>query len=352
MGSRRWISLVLGVALVFAAGLAPAAAQDMGIVTGSEKGTYYQFGLNLQRLMKSNGINLTVSPSKGSVENVRRLRSETGVRLALVQSDVYQALMDEAEAGNARAVDLIKPLRVVLPLYDEEIYFVVRADSPLNYIHEIRGKSISVGPVGSGTAQSATTLYRQMFGTAISPQNASFLSNEDGLRRLVTDRSVDVVVVVAGQPAKLFSDMKPQARQYIKLLRLDPQAAPSQAAAATYAATAIRARSYPAWLREDVPTFTTQALLVTYNYQVPKARDMLTRFADSLCSNFSRLKTNGHAKWQEVNLSLPALGRGWSYYAPTANRIASCSTLASRPAAPAAPACEQSRQVLGLCNGL
>jgi hypothetical protein len=362
-GANHWLAAARRQLLCFLAAAIPgvaAAAPGDSMITGSERGTYIQIGRDLARLVaKPAGIELDVLPSKGSVENVRRLRGEAGVRLALVQSDVYQALMDEAEAGNAKAADLIKPLRVVLPLYDEEIYFVVRADSPLNHIHEIRGKRISVGPVGSGTAQSATTLYRQMFGTAISAQNASFLSNEDGLRKLVTDRSVDVVVVVAGQPAKLFSDMTPEARRYIKLLRLDPRAAPSQAAAATYAATAIRGSSYPSWLREDVPTFTTQALLVTYNYQGPGTRDMLTRFADSLCSNFASLKANGHAKWQEVNLNLPALGRGWSYYTPTANRIASCSAMSSGPAASvspaapaAAPACDQSRQVLGLCNGL
>ena len=62
MSSRRWIGIILGVALIFA-GTSPSSAADMGIVTGSEKGTYYQFGLNLQRLMKANGINLNVAPS-------------------------------------------------------------------------------------------------------------------------------------------------------------------------------------------------------------------------------------------------------------------------------------------------
>ena len=33
---------------------------------------------------------------------------------------------------------IIRPLRVIVPLYNEEIYFIVRADSPLNFVHEIR----------------------------------------------------------------------------------------------------------------------------------------------------------------------------------------------------------------------
>jgi TRAP transporter TAXI family solute receptor len=354
---RHALALVLGLAAAAAACAAPPTPAN-SVVTGSERGTYVQIGRDLAKFVaEPTGVTLSVLPSKGSAENVRRLRAEPGVRLALVQSDVYQAFMDEAEAGSAEAADLIKPLRVILPLYDEEIYFVTRADSPLTYIHEIKDKRINIGPVGSGTALSATTLYRQMFGAPINARNASFLSNEDALLKLATDRSIDVVVVVAGQPAKLFADMTAQARQYIKLLRLDPQAAPSKAAAGTYTASVIRASNYPSWLGDDVPTLTTRAMLVTYNFQTPAARDMLTRFADSLCSNFAQLKAEGHAKWQEVNLSLPPLGKGWNYYAPTVRSIATCNTALNKalPAPPraataATAACEQSRQVLGLCR--
>ena len=42
-------------------------------------------------------------PSAGSAENVQRLRYEPGVKFALVQSDVYQAFLDQGKAGNAEA---------------------------------------------------------------------------------------------------------------------------------------------------------------------------------------------------------------------------------------------------------
>jgi len=37
-----------------------ARAADIGVITGSDKGTYYQFGLNLQALGKPNGVTVTV----------------------------------------------------------------------------------------------------------------------------------------------------------------------------------------------------------------------------------------------------------------------------------------------------
>ena len=128
-------------------------------------------------------------PSAGSAENVQRLRYEPGVKFALVQSDVYQAFLDQAAGGNAEAGNMIRPLRVIMPLYNEEIYFIARADSPLNFVHEIKDAKINVGPLRSGTALSATTLYRQMFGAPLPDANASFLTNEEALVKLTGDKS-------------------------------------------------------------------------------------------------------------------------------------------------------------------
>ena len=44
-----------------------------------------------------------------------------------------------------------------MPLYNEEIYFITRADSPLNYVHEIKDAKINAGPLLSGTAMVSTT---------------------------------------------------------------------------------------------------------------------------------------------------------------------------------------------------
>ncbi|WP_321918124.1 TAXI family TRAP transporter solute-binding subunit, partial [Paraburkholderia sp. J11-2] len=114
------------IALLFSA-LAVAADANYKIVTGPERGTYIQIGQDLSKwVAPPAGIDLEVIPSKGSAENVQRMRFEPGVKLALVQSDVYQAYVDMANSGNEEAGTLIRPLRLIMPLYDEEIYFVVR----------------------------------------------------------------------------------------------------------------------------------------------------------------------------------------------------------------------------------
>src|ERR1700753_288381 len=161
---RCMLALAAGVAL--ATGIAHAAGVAHGvatapqtvpeggykIVTGPERGTYIQIGQDLSKWVADPaGMELDVLPSKGSAENVQRMRYEPGVKFALVQSDVYQAYVDMASSGNPDAGTPIRPLRLIMPLYDEEIYFVVRNDSPMKNINEIKDKVISVGLIGSGT---------------------------------------------------------------------------------------------------------------------------------------------------------------------------------------------------------
>lgn len=334
---------------------APAAAYK--IVTASERGTYIEIGRDLARFVAPDArLQLEALPSKGSADNVRRLRYDTGVKLAIVQSDVYQAFLDHAKAGNAEATELIGPLRVVLPLYNEEIYVVVRADSALQYVHEIKDQRINIGPLQSGTAMSASTLYRLMFNEPLPERLVQTQSNEDALIKLTTDKSVDVVVIVAGQPARLLADMKPEAKKLVRLLKVDPNAPATQAALKTYVAATVRSASYPNWLEQDVNSLAVKAYLVTYNFNYPQTVSDMERLARSLCSNFSTLQSEGHPKWREVQLAAPPLGQGWSYYRPMERVLRSCAlpSPGARRAVPAAglnsASCSQQERILGLCR--
>ena len=332
-----------------------AAAVDYKIVTASERGTYIRIGRDLAEFVApAADIKLEVLPSAGSADNARRLRYEPGVKLALVQSDVYQSYVDLAAGGNAAARTLIRPLRVIMPLYNEEIHFVVRADSERNFIHEINNAKLNAGEQGSGTALTSATLYRLMFRQALPEASTSYLSNEEALAKLVTDKSVDVVAVVAGQPAKLFVDMKPESRKLIKLLKFDPNHASSKAVLETYFQANLRASNYANLLTTDIAGLAVKAFLVTYEFQRKETGTNLRNMARSLCQNFQALQEKGHPKWREVDLALPELGRGWMYYAPTTRELRACIAakppLETRVKAQPSKACAQQERILGLCG--
>ncbi|HEX4883753.1 MAG TPA: TAXI family TRAP transporter solute-binding subunit [Casimicrobiaceae bacterium] len=353
-GATRWAAVAL---LTVALGPV-AAAVDYKIVTASERGTYIRIGQDLaQYVAPDAGIDLEAVPSAGSVENVRRLRYEPGVKLALVQSDVYQGYLDMAGAGNRNAASMIRRLRVVLPLYNEEIYFVARADAPWTYVHEIRNAKINAGDVGSGTALTTSTLYRLLFGSALPEAGTTYLPNEAALVKLITDRSIDVVAIVAGQPAKLLADMKPEARQHVKLLKVDMDNAATKAALKTYFPATVRRASYPNLLDDDLPGLAVKAFLVTYDFDRAQTEERMRKFAQALCRNLPVLREKGHPKWREVDIALPELGRGWIYYPATQRELRQClapskglAPAATGAAARPARACTRQEQILGLCG--
>src|SRR4029450_4046112 len=117
---RMWTGSWLATLWLLQSAPALAAAFEYKIVTASERGTYIQIGKNLAHCVRpAADIARGALPSAGSAENVKRLRFEQGVKFALVQSDVYQAFLDQAAGGNADATESIRPRRVSLPLYSE-----------------------------------------------------------------------------------------------------------------------------------------------------------------------------------------------------------------------------------------
>ena len=268
----------------------------------------------------------------------------------IVQADVYQAFIDRAGA-NRDAASIIRPLRVILPLYNTEIHYIARADSELNYIHELKNAKINGGLVGSGAAFITHTLYRMMFNGPIPEANASFLPNDQALVKLISDKSIDVAIVAAGQPAPIIANMKPEAQKFIKLLKFDPSNPASKQAMSIYSPSTVRASSYPNILKEDFTTISVGAFLVTYDYNLQGTVEHLKRFARVLCQNFSELQAKGHPKWREVDLNLPALNDGWTYYGPTTKELRACRAGQQTAAAPKpAKRCSSEEKILGFCR--
>lgn len=347
---RLCLQTCAALALVMPGATAFAQNVPYKVVTADAKGTYFAIGNDLSKFVApSAAMDLEVLPTAGSAANLKHLRYDPGVKFAIVQADVFQAFLDRAATGNAQARETIAPLRVILPLYNTEIHYIVRADSPMNYLHDIEKARINGGLVGSGAALITQNLYRMMFGKPMPEAQTSFLSNADALVKLIGDKSVDVVVVAAGQPAPLITNMKPEAQKFIKLLKFDPAHASSKTALSVYTHSVVKAASYPNLIKEDFTTVAVGAFLTTFNFGDAYTAGNLVRFARSLCQNFSTLQAKGHPKWREVSLNLPPLANGWTYYQPTLNEIRNC--VAKPAAVPPKPArqCSAEEKILGLC---
>ena len=137
-------TLCVAVAMVaFCFDGAPShAASEYKIVTASKRGTYIQIGRDLAKSWSRR------RPASISKCWSRRARPRTCIACASSRASSWRSCSPTStrpsstrrKPASADAGNIIRPLRLILPLYDEEIYFVARADSPLNYIHEIRDK--------------------------------------------------------------------------------------------------------------------------------------------------------------------------------------------------------------------
>ena len=303
---------------------APDAVAQVKMLTGAEDSDV-RIGQDLATLIAEPvDIRLEVLPSSVSPESLVRLRSEPGVNLAAVQSDVFQAFVAQSAHARSRGPDSTPPPRVVLRLPEKEIHFLARADAPFEYIHQIGDATINVGTPGSSTATTTEAIYRLVFGKPLAGNQASHLPHAEALVKLVTDRSLDVVAIAAAQPAELLARMTPEARQYVKVLRLDPDHPATRAAVRVYPVATLRAASYPTLFSKDQPTFGIAMYLVTLDFRDHVTETRLIQFGRSLCRNFSALRAKGRSNWREVELRLAPLPNGWTYYPPTRDELRNC----------------------------
>ncbi|HET7378898.1 MAG TPA: TAXI family TRAP transporter solute-binding subunit [Gaiellales bacterium] len=277
-------------------GITVCHAQDMGLITGSEKGTYYQFGLDLQKLAKPNGVNLTVYPSRGSVENIFAVYQRPGVQMGIVQSDVL-AFVAKLQSDPV-LTRIAKKTKMIFPLYNEEVHVLGRRG--IADFDELSGKRVAVGREGSGTYLTARLLFKL---AEVNPAEMVPIDTEEALAALKAGR-IDAMFYVAGFPVRLLKDDVAESDQ----LALIPIS--SKSIVEFYPRAEIPGGTY-AWQPTTVSTVAAKAVLVSFDFR-RKDCDNVGRLAQMVASHVDWLQKNGHPKWKAVDLNYPL--RGWEQY--------------------------------------
>lgn len=326
--------------------LAVGAERVRLLVTGGEAAAQFQMGRDIARqIVRDADIDIDVRTIAGTPEALLRLRDASGLQLALLQADAAPAYLGATQRGNADARKLIDPVRIIAPLHEEEIHFVVRADAPMASLHDLASARINLGPLRSGSALTAANLYRLMFDAPIPDAQASFLPTDEALVKLITEKSIDAVAIVAARPARLLANMKPEARQFVKLLKFDASHPTAAALLASYAPATALAADYPNLIAGDQPALAVRILLAASGHG-DKHKTQLARFATAWCKNFPRLLTEGVPPWGGVKLTTQAPPPGWIQSHIAARNIAAC--LEGKPAP--LESCHQEERSLGLCE--
>lgn len=294
MTQRIGGALLILVLLVAVPGL--GVAQDMGLVTGSEKGTYYQFGLDVQKLVKPTGVNLAVYPSKGSVENIFAVYQRPGVQMGIVQSDVL-AFVSRLQSDPV-LTRIAKKTKMVFPLYNEEVHLVGKRE--IAEFDDLAGRRVAVGREGSGTYLTARLLFKL---AEVAPSEMVLIDTQEGLAELKAGR-IDAMFYVAGYPVRLLKEDVSDGDKLAVIPILN------KSIVEFYPKAEIPAGTY-AWQPTAVSTVAAKAVLVSFDFR-RRDCDSVGKVAQLIATRQEWLQKNGHPKWKAVDLNFPL--RGWEQY--------------------------------------
>lgn len=284
------ISFFLGLLLSLPA---PAAEPiHMGIITGSKSGTYYQIGSDLSRLVSRDQIRLDVMPSRGSVENLVTLWDRRSIQLAIAQSDVLYFM---SELGDDRAREIISSIRVAMPLYTEEAHLVAREG--INNFADLEGKKLAIGPPGSGTTMTSEIFLEITGVRPLALARGSLEASLEALRK----GEVDAMMVIAGSPVRLLEEgVSPDDGLHLVPL------GDVEALAKVYGKPVVIPAGTYRWQTEPVETLGVVAGLMTLDFAQddPDCKNV-GQVTGLIKSNMDWLKTKGHEKWANVDLTFP-----------------------------------------------
>lgn len=130
----------------------PALAQErITVAGGSTGGVFFSLATGMAEMMSKSldGYSVTAGATGGSGENVRLLGTN-GAQFGLLMADAAynghegkDAFADEGGYDNVVGV---------MMTYDQVMHLVVPADSPIKTMADLKGRRVSPGPAGSGTA--------------------------------------------------------------------------------------------------------------------------------------------------------------------------------------------------------
>ncbi len=156
-GKRRaalTVILVIAMTLTWAICSANAARRSFSIASGWVSGTYYPFAGAVShaawKTLQAKNLKITVESSGTSVDNAK-LIGLNDADFALLRNDIAS----HAYNGIMMFKKPVRNLTGCMTLYPEAIQIVARKDAGIKLVSDLKGKRVSIGPAGSGTAESA-----------------------------------------------------------------------------------------------------------------------------------------------------------------------------------------------------
>ena len=273
----------------------------IAIMSGNLNATYLSIAYDLSAVL-DDGDNLRILPviGKGGGQNMRDVRFLKGIDLGITQSNILNTFRRSGEIGN-----IDDKIVYIAKLFNEEMHFVVRAESGISSIEQLEGKRVNFSDIGSGTQLSTRDIFERL-GIKPIEVNMGQADAAEALKR----GEIAATILIAGKPTG--SNSKLKAADGFRLL---PVPYPKQLQN-DYLPAQLTHDDYPNLIKEGevIDTIAVGAVLIAYNW--PNGTDRYRRVAKFVDAFFPRLaefqKPPRHSKWRETNLS--ATLPGWTRF--------------------------------------
>lgn len=268
----------------------PTLAEEIKLVAGNEVGEYYSIARDIEKLGRQNNVDIDVIPTRGGLQNLHDVFMYESVPLGIIQGDVLAFLNIFANYDEEIRVKA-ESMRVVLPLYQEQIHVITRKD--IKSIQDLTGKVVSIGDEGSGTSMTASTLLYQL---GINPKELVTYDIKKGIDALRNGK-IDALFYVVGTPAKVLQQqIVPEDNFHVLPISLTTTPE-DEFYTKLYSKVTLPANTY-SWQTEPVETLGVQSFLFTVEND---DCSQVTPIASLIKNNLPWLQKNGDPIWKEID---------------------------------------------------
>jgi len=270
---RIWTRVAAAAALcaVLLSGCSSAeAVKRLRFGVAGEGGVYREFG-ELFAALENETDNGTVElkATAGSAANLRLMTGEY-LQLAIAQADLVQDAYDQT--GIFADEEETRGFGAVAALYTEACQVVVRADSDIQSIEDLQGRTVSIGAEESGSEQNAQQILAA-YGLNDRLVSTVNLNYEDAAAQLKAGK-IDAIFMTVGAPSPVLTELAGECS--IRLLNVDGAAAQRlMSAYSAYSAVTLPVGTYPGQT-EEVQTVGVKAVLLASDELPAKQVQKLT----------------------------------------------------------------------------
>ena len=202
--AMRRLVLALALCAIAAGSVLAASKLRLSIATGGTGGVYFPYGGGLARVLsqKVPGLQVTAEVTGGSVDNIKLLAAgDADIGFSTVDSAV-----DGIKGVGAYADTGPQQVAALAVLYDSFVHLVVRADTKVTQVHQLKGKRISVGSAGSSTEALADRIIAAaglVPSRDVTRENLSVSESAAALN----DGKIDAFFWIGGLPTSAVTDL-------------------------------------------------------------------------------------------------------------------------------------------------